>query len=432
MQLADEKEIASNSQEIEEELYWVDEYGHPICSIADYTSWGGVIPLCQYCGLLGHIAHCCPQLFVPETEVERAELSNTQSSEEEDSSWSSEEEIDYKRRRSPNCSSWSDFEEEERCNLQVEESESDVPVPTIEELQACEDNEADEEEDGVVENIIQLHQLLPVEPKEVVAEELSLEVEYSESISEPSDTSTCSTIVAEQSFVQPLAIPADKEAEEESSTSEMVNELLLEEMVKSSSHVGADHTSTIPKLEQFIEDISVLTDAEEKPVEEKLEAEVSFAPRWNKLEGQIDTFVFKGLTWNLWRAMRAHGRKVFGLLQFMEENRLFFRNAIGTCVHLTLEEEFLDSRLRNRPLRLGYRGGHAENREGGVAEVPILNLSSKKYGSVEEGEVTLQQTATAKPSTREEWRIEIAAVCSGEPDTLVGSTIIAKGYCSTC
>ncbi|KAL3682229.1 hypothetical protein R1sor_000251 [Riccia sorocarpa] len=433
-QLAAEKEITSTSQETEEELYW---------------------------------------LFVPETAVERAEMSDTQSSEEEESSWSSEEEVYYKRKCAPACSNRSDSEEEVRCNLQVEESESDVEV---------------------VEENTQSQTLLRIEPREDIAEELSSEEK------------------SESEKIQPLVEDANDETEVESFTSEAVNEWLSEEKSNFSSQVNDDYTSTTSELGESIVDISILFDAEVNAAEEKCrwaqrgdnrlgkkllyngtttekkwEAEVSFAPRLANREGRIDTFIFKGVTWNLWRAMRAHGRKVFGLLQFMEELGLFFHRAVVSRVHLTLEEEFLASRMRNRLFRLGYHGGYAANREEGVAKVQIPNLSHRKHGSVActiedveayrltfeltlgvrlkvwvfdsqeettssqvfllpgkvfplcmrsaqwiEGEVILSQTSTRRPSTRGGWRTERAVACGGEHDTLVGSTIIAKGYCLKC
>ncbi|KAL3690318.1 hypothetical protein R1sor_016627 [Riccia sorocarpa] len=101
-----------------------------------------------------------------------------------------------------------------------------------------------------------------------------------------------------------------------------------------------------------------------------------------KLEGQIDTFVFKRVTWNLWKAMRAHGRRVFGLLQFMEEVGLFLRRAVVPRVKLTLAEKFLDGVARNRLLRLGYHGSCARNREGGEDKSKRRKLSRRKHGSV--------------------------------------------------
>ncbi|KAL3686438.1 hypothetical protein R1sor_009012 [Riccia sorocarpa] len=312
------------------------------------------------------------------------------------------------------------------------------------------------------EELYWLHQLLQVEPEEAVAKGLSLEVDYSESISELDDSFTCSAIAAEPSSVQRLVIvAAENETEAESFDSECANEWLPDAKSNFSLQVNASHTSTTSELGESIVGISTFSDAEEKPaekngkgapqddnqfgkkllhtettIEEKLEAEVSFDPRLAELEGQIGTFVFKGVTWNLWRAMRAHGRKVFGLLPFMEEIGLLLRRVVEPQVDLKLEEKFLDSMSRKRLLRLGYHGGCVGNREGGEDKPEIHNLSLRQHGSiagttvgVEASRVAVRNhTKSTHGLTMKVWNPN-----SWEETTILSGILVTwKGLCTLC
>ncbi|KAL3686447.1 hypothetical protein R1sor_009021 [Riccia sorocarpa] len=288
-QLDVEKGITSNSQETEEELYWVDEHGNPICSVVDYTSWGGVIPLY-----------------------------------EEESSWYSEEEVYYKRKRTPACNSMSDSEEDAILDIQAQESENDFPVQMVEELQA---SEADTKGDGVVENLTQLHRLLQVEPEEAVAKGLSLEVDYSEWILELDYSFTCSAIAAEPSFVQPLVIvAAENETEAESFDSECANEWLPDAKSNFSLQVNASHTRTTSELGESIVGISILFDAEEKPAEKNGKGAPQDDNQFGKKLLHSETTIEEKLE-----------------AEFMEEIGLLLRSVVEPQVDLKLEEKFLDS-----------------------------------------------------------------------------------------